>query len=142
MSVRTVDELCSWLEGCEYVSDRERLGVDDHWCHPIDFERHRRGDCEDHALWAWRKLHELGTVATLVVGEARSHEHVWVTFVHEGALQLLESTRKGGRRLVELAEGVHDYWPAYGVDTRLRTYRYDAVRSAPGTRSEGGSHES
>jgi predicted transglutaminase-like cysteine proteinase len=31
--------------------------------HPGAFERRRRGDCEDFALWAWRKLAEVGVDA-------------------------------------------------------------------------------
>ena len=58
--VRSIDEVCDWLLGCAYVSDRELFNESDFWQHPGTFERLRQGDCEDYALWAWRKLVELG----------------------------------------------------------------------------------
>src|SRR5690348_3236184 len=46
---------------CEYV--RDPVHERDFWQHPKTFEQLRKGDCEDHALWAWRKLTELGISA-------------------------------------------------------------------------------
>jgi hypothetical protein len=64
--VSSIDDVQDWLLGCEYVSDPELFNEPDFWQHPRTFEQLRRGDCEDHALWAWRKLVELGHDAHLV----------------------------------------------------------------------------
>ena len=55
----TLDELLEWLMACEYVHDSVLFQVEDYWQHPRTFEQLRKGDCEDHALWAWRKLAEI-----------------------------------------------------------------------------------
>src|SRR5205085_1473130 len=58
VTVGSVDDVCEWLLECEYVHDPELFHEPDFWQHPRTFERLRKGDCEDHALWAWRKLVE------------------------------------------------------------------------------------
>ena len=131
--VESVPQLCRWLRGCEYVSDRELLGKADHWQHPVAFERLRRGDCEDHALWAWRKLRRLGLSATLVVGELGSQSHVWVVFVEAGTLHLLETTEKSGEMVLPAHQASEAYRPRYGVDGDLRIYFYDPSTEGPGT---------
>src|SRR5262245_3087664 len=69
--VRSIDDIVVWLQTCEYVTDQELFQERDVWQHPAEFEKVRRGDCEDFALWAWRKLAELGIDAELVVGRVR-----------------------------------------------------------------------
>jgi hypothetical protein len=46
----------NFLVGCTYVSDTELFGKRDYWQPPEDFEKRRKGDCEDFALWTWRQL--------------------------------------------------------------------------------------
>jgi hypothetical protein len=65
---RSVDDIVAWLRACEYVSDVEQFHEPDLWQQPCDFERRQRGDCEDFALWAWRKLIEIGIEAEFYVG--------------------------------------------------------------------------
>jgi len=59
--VNDIAAICEWLADCEYV--RDPVHERDFWQHPKTFEQLRKGDCEDHALWAWRKLTELGIPA-------------------------------------------------------------------------------
>ena len=59
VATSSVEDIQEWLLGCEYVSDPDLFRVADYWQHPRTFEQIRRGDCEDHAIWAWRKLIEL-----------------------------------------------------------------------------------
>ncbi len=66
--VASIEEIVAWLQTCEYVSDVELFRKRDVWQHPSAFEHLRRGDCEDFALWAWRKLGELGIDADFCVG--------------------------------------------------------------------------
>ena len=66
--VGSIDGIVAWLQTCEYVTDLELFHQPDVWLHPGAFERLRRGDCEDFALWAWRKLAEIGIDAEFCVG--------------------------------------------------------------------------
>src|ERR687883_159994 len=83
VAVATLDDVQAWLAGCEYASDPDLFQERDFWQHPRTFEHMRKGDCEDFALWAWRKLVELGHDADLVVGRRvppsrPGARHAWV----------------------------------------------------------------
>ncbi len=133
VKVKSVRDICDWLRRCEYVLDHELFFVEDHWQHPITFEQLRKGDCEDHALWAWRKLVELGYHAELVVGMFREY-HAWVVFERDGRRFLLESTHKSKKMLFPL-DDVHEvYQPEFAVDGQLKTYEYG---NSPGMNSTG-----
>ena len=83
---RDMDEIRAFLVTCRYVSDREQFGVRDHWMPPEEFERTRRGDCDDFALWTWRQLLDLGYDARFVTGSAGRYGtgHAWVSVrVHD-----------------------------------------------------------
>jgi predicted transglutaminase-like cysteine proteinase len=67
---RDVDEIRAFLRTCRYVSDVEQFGMKDHWMPPEEFERVRRGDCDDFALWTCRQLLSLGYNARFVAGSA------------------------------------------------------------------------
>jgi hypothetical protein len=70
----SIDAVIDWLRGCEYVSDMDQFNECDRWQAPCEFERSRRGDCEDFALWAWRKLSEMGVDAEFYVGRVVSND--------------------------------------------------------------------
>lgn len=131
VAVNSVGELCDWLRGCAYDRDEVLFGVTDRWQSPADFERLRRGDCEDHALWAWRKLHELGFATELVVGRwlaagvARDY-HAWVVFTdRDGRRMLLEAVTKGSDRMPRpLDEVAREYLPFHAIDGDLQTFTY------------------
>ena len=129
--VNSLDELKAWLIGCSYESDQSLFASADHWQHPSDFERLRRGDCEDHALWAWRKLIELGVDAEFVVGRHASsavgeHGHAWVLFRDEGGREhLLEAVAKDAASLVRpIEEARHEYVPHFAVTKEYRTVAF------------------
>ena len=89
ISVSNLDEIMDWLEGCEYASDSHLFQEPDFWQHPRTFEHMRQGDCEDFALWAWRKLIELGYEADLVGGyclplSEQDSRHAWIVFRRDG----------------------------------------------------------
>ena len=133
--VESLEELQDWLLGCEYVRDIELFHEPDFWQHPRTFERLRRGDCEDHALWAWRKLLELGINADLVSGRtlpwqpgAKDGEdgHVWVIFRREGTPFLFEAVAKTKERMVRpLTEAACDYRPEFGVDRARKRFAFN-----------------
>lgn len=130
--VGSVRDIVEWLLGCEYVSDPEQFGKRDHWQHPVDFEKTRRGDCEDFALWAWRKLVELGHDAEFMVGkwlhDGRVGTHAWVFLRHEGEQFVFESTGRSPERIIKLHDDEMDnYIPFASVDSQLRKKVYNGM---------------
>jgi hypothetical protein len=131
VGVASIADVRDWLLDCEYTSDRHLFHEEDYWQHPRTFEQLRRGDCEDHALWAWRKLIELGVDADLVTGKSlpwhpsdpdSQKGHAWVMFRHEGSVFVLEATAKSSDRMIRpFEEARGEYRPEFGVDrTRVR----------------------
>jgi hypothetical protein len=130
VDVRSLRGLCAWLRRCKYESDLRLFGRRDYWQYPAGFEELRRGDCEDHALWAWRKLIELGHEAELMVGRQSSADdaegwHAWVVFSQNGERFLLEATSKSQPEMVRpLHEATAQYTPHASVDQRLQRHLY------------------
>ena len=88
----SIRDIRQFLLGCRGVSDKELFGMDDYWQPPEEFERIRKGDCDDFALWAWRQLLALGYDARFVVGRHGQYGigHAWVEFFKDGKWFLLE----------------------------------------------------
>lgn len=131
--VNSIGAMCHWLQGCAYVTDLDQFRAVDYWQHPIEFEQTRTGDCEDHALWAWRKLIELGYPAELMVGTSYRHNlqgeyHAWVVFTRKNRRYLLEAAHKQAALIAPLPEVQHLYDPDFGVDQQLQTYSYAPMR--------------
>ena len=134
VTTSSVDDIQDWLVGCEYVSDPDLFRVADYWQHPRTFEQIKRGDCEDHAIWAWRKLIELGYDADLVEGRFLpwapgrpdgDRTHVWVIYRRDGQSFLLEATCKVKNNMVRsLADATSRYRPELGVDRNRKTYAF------------------
>lgn len=125
---RDINEIRAFLTTCRYVSDQEQFGVRDHWMGPEDFERTKRGDCDDFALWTWRQLLGMGYNARFVVGPQGRYGsgHAWVTFAAGGKTFLVEPllARAGGKfpRLSVLR-----YRPIVSVEvsgTRIRFFEH------------------
>lgn len=133
VAVTSVEELCNWLLGCEYAHDRELFNEDDFWQHPSTFERLRSGDCEDHAIWAWRKLRELGIEAELMFGIWRQGDkepggHAWVRFMDGNDEYVLESVGASSGRMLHRFDDVRNqYVPHMGVDCQCRVYAYGGM---------------
>ena len=119
----SVEEVRTFLKRCRYVSDEEQFGVRDHWAPPHEFEKSRKGDCDDFALWTWRQLVEMGHSARFVCGRAGRYGggHAWVTVRLEDREYLVEplAARVGIPRLETLR-----YWPALSVEMRDRKPLY------------------
>lgn len=134
VTVQSPREVADWLCECEYVPDAELFRDTDYWQHPLTFEQLRRGDCEDHALWGWRKLSELGYDATLVVGTFRRETyvergHAWVVFAEGEQRFLLDGISHDRERVLrpfDVARG--EYVPHAAVDARFRTWGYMGAR--------------
>lgn len=125
IEVRSLDEMLGWTAACRYSTDQLLFGVPDYWQHPCEFEERRAGDCEDFALWIWRKAIRNGLEAELVVGDVRaggeSHDHAWVT-LHQGGDETIVDP------CTQFAPcGAATQWayrPAVSVGGDLQLYRY------------------
>jgi hypothetical protein len=87
-----LEDLRRFLKTCRGVSDKEQFGQDHYWMPPEEFEKSRKGDCDDFAMYAWRQLLEMGYKARFgagTVGDALS-KHAWATFEKGGKHYLLE----------------------------------------------------
>src|SRR5262245_53072093 len=127
--VASIDDIVEWLGRCEYVTDLEQFQQPDVWQHPGAFEQRKRGDCEDFALWAWRKLAELGIDAEFCVGRAiagdgpsNDHQHAWVLYRVDGTAFLFEPAARTADRMIRLLEAAMcDYVPRFAVNRRFET---------------------
>ena len=118
----SVDALCDWLADCEYARDQDLFHEPDFWQHPKTFEHLRKGDCEDFALWAWRKLIELGCDARFFIGEWRPEDpprhawHAWVVFNHHNRQMLLEPQESRDKMVLPFDAVKAQYIPYFFVD--------------------------
>ncbi len=134
VQVENIQDIEKWLKGCVYRADSEQFGKEDHWLHPVEFGKSRQGDCEDHALWAWRQLVNLGIKAEFVTGhhngEGVNHKtippinHAWVTFWQNGRPYLMETTSKINM-IRPFASTTHTHHPRFSVDQTFTTFQYD-----------------
>jgi hypothetical protein len=148
--VQTLADIQEWLAGCEYVSDSHLFHEADYWQHPRTFEQLRRGDCEDFALWAWRKMLELKYDADFVCGRtirqdqevgsapgADSSRHAWIVYRSGGKTYLFEPTQGDRVCAVQELELVrHKYMPEFGVNASRRTFCFTGYFVALGRRED------
>jgi transglutaminase-like putative cysteine protease len=146
--VRGLDDIVAWLQTCEYVTDLELFQEPDVWQHPGAFEHLRRGDCEDFALWAWRKLAEVGIDAEFYVGRVvcgeppgSDRQHAWVVYRVDGAEFLFEPAARTTSNMIRpLADAMGRYVPHFAVNHRLHTTAFagcavDGHRGGSGRRN-------
>jgi hypothetical protein len=133
VTATSLDGVCSWLLGCAYESDQVLFHEPDFWQHPNTFERLRAGDCEDFAIWAWRKLVELEYDADLVLGYclndgALAGRHAWVLLRENEVASLLEPVARERDRMVRPLSEVRDrYLPEFGVDRHAKRFTFDGA---------------
>ena len=135
VAVTSIDDIVNWLGTCEYTSDLEQFHEPDVWQEPCAFERRQRGDCEDFALWAWRKLAEIGVDAEFFVGRvvcgpepATGRQHAWVVYRQGDDVCLFEPAARERQRMIQPWAAVKDdYVPHFAVDHRLMTSAFAGV---------------
>jgi len=123
----TIEDVRKFLTGCRAVSDKELFGKEDYWQPPEDFEKRRKGDCEDFSLWTWRQMLALGVDARIVFGRHGRYGigHAWVMSFEGGKCYLLEpQARMLGLRLPRLS--TLSYEPKFSVSWDGKTLRYFA----------------
>jgi hypothetical protein len=121
----SIGELRKFLAGCKYVSDKELFGKRDYWQPPEEFEKRKKGDCEDFALWTWRQLLLMGYDARFVVGSSGRYGigHAWVQYFQDGKCYLVESLlSRIGDRIPRLSTVRYD--PKLSVSWDGKTLRY------------------
>ena len=109
----SLGEIRKFLAGCCYVSDMDQFGQNDYWQPPEDFERSKRGDCDDFALWAWRQIISLGYRVRYVVGlyEGPGTCHAWVTYQDGNSWYLLEPLSALARMIISRLSVIrHQPW--------------------------------
>lgn len=130
VEVASIDEIQDWLLRCRYVSDELLFSEVDHWQHPTAFERRGAGDCEDFALWGWRKLVELRIAADFVTGYcivdgALESRHAWIVFRHDGVEYLFDPVVRDRETMVRPLHEVRGaYIPQFGADSQGRRFAY------------------
>jgi hypothetical protein len=129
----SIDDILQVLRGCKGVSDKEQFGKEDYWQPPEHFEKTKKGDCDDFALWTWRQLLAIGYDARFVAGRTGRYGegHAWVEFFEDGRCYLVEpQLRFLGRRLPRLS--TLRYHPRISVawDGEKLTYYEHAKRSS------------
>ena len=128
VAVATLDDVIDWLAGCRYETDTTLFHETDYWQHPRTFEQLRRGDCEDFALWAWRKMIELRIDAELVIGRrvppgSENSRHAWIIFRHAGDEFLFEPVIQDRSIAVRHVTAVRtEYIPEFGVSRERRRF--------------------
>ena len=127
------DVVARWLLECRYAADVQLLAEHDHWLHPATFELVRSGDCEDYALWGWRKLVDAGYDADFVVGLAPAPDgevvrHAWVTYRHEKLEYVLDGVQRSlDRALRDRAQLEASWIPQVGVDAKGRRFAFAGI---------------
>ncbi len=120
--VRGAGDVLSFLKGCLYAPDAEVYGRQEVWIHPEDFERHRAGDCEDSALWAWVQFSRLGWEARFTAGLHEGSGHAWVTVYRDGEVRVCETTARKESAFLLPAAGHAEYEPVWSVDGGARFF--------------------
>lgn len=123
-------EIRGWLRGCRYIADPKLFHERDYWQHPRTFEQLKRGDCEDFALWAWRKMVEAGMDADLVLGRCVPPQtpdagHAWIILRRDGVTYVLEPTSARGDSWMRPLDEVREkYVPHFGITPRRERYAF------------------
>src|SRR5580704_3072913 len=130
----SIEEIRQFLRGCKSVSDKELFDKEDYWQPPDDFEKRKKGDCEDFSFWTWRQFMDLGYDARVVFGQHGRYGtgHAWVEFIQDGKCFLVEPLwRRIGTRLPRLS--TLRYRPRFSVawDGEKLTY-YQHREHSPG----------
>src|SRR5580698_3894534 len=92
VNCKSIRDLRQFLAGCRYVSDRKLFDKEDYWQPPDEFEKRKKGDCEDFAFWTWRQMFDMGFNVRLVFGRHGRYGtgHAWVEYFEDGNCFLVE----------------------------------------------------
>jgi hypothetical protein len=132
---RSIEDIREFLLGCTAVSDRELFDKEDYWQPPEDFEKRKKGDCEDFSFWTWRQFMDSGYDTRVVFGQHGRYGtgHAWVQFILDGKCFLVEPQwRRLGLTLPRLS--TLRYQPRFSVawgGEKLTYYQHSERSSQP-----------
>jgi len=124
---QTIRDIRQFLAGCRYVSDKKLFDKEEYWQPPDEFERRKKGDCEDFAFWTWRQMSDMGFDVRLVFGRHGRYGigHAWVEYFSDGNCFLVEPLfRRVGDTFPRL--NTLSYKPRFSVSWDGKTLRYFA----------------
>ena len=127
---KNLEEIRRFLDACVYVSDEEIFGKQDYWQPPDQFEKLKKGDCEDFSFWTWRQLLAMGLDARVVFGRHGRYGigHAWVEFFQDEKCYLVEPQAHAlGFVLPRLS--TLRYEPRFSVEWDGKVLRYYAHKS-------------
>lgn len=127
---QSFEDIRKFLWGCRAVSDKKQFGKEDYWLPPEEFEKRKKGDCEDCSFWTWRELLGMGLEARIVFGRHGRYGigHAWTMFRENGKWFLLEpQARVLGLRLPRLS--TISYEPKYSIAWDGNVLRYYVHRN-------------
>ncbi len=127
VTCQTIRDIRQFLAGCRYVSDKKLFDKEDYWQPPDEFERRKKGDCEDFAFWTWRQMLDMGFDVRLVFGRHGRYGtgHAWVEYFSDGSCFLVEPLfRRVGDTFPRL--NTLSYTPRFSVSWDGRSLRYFA----------------
>lgn len=133
------EDIRKFLRSCRAVSDRQQFGKEDYWLPPEEFEKRKKGDCEDFSFWTWRELMQMGLEARIVFGRHGRYGigHAWTMFRQGGKWFLLEpQARVLGLRLPRLS--TLRYEPKYSIAWDGKSLKYYAHRDTKAFRPNFG----
>ena len=130
--ITSINAMCDYMIGCRHVPDIKQHNQRDVWMHPVDFERLKKGDCEDFSLWAWRRLSAMGYETEFMTGAVAKDGdlfgHAWLVYHDDGIPYLLETSGYSHETMVRpLAEVKHDYFPRASVDQSFQRRLYSGI---------------
>jgi hypothetical protein len=134
----TIEEIRKFLQNCQYISDRQQFNKEEFWLPPHEFEKVRKGDCDEFALWTWRQLIGMGYQTRFVIGRTgRSTKgHAWVTIAKDSKHYIVEPQAwRYGEKLPRLK--LISYQPAVSVEWDGKHLHYFAHRLPKSNLSAG-----
>ncbi len=132
----TVADVREFLTFCRAVTDKELFGKEEYWQPPEDFEKSKKGDCEDFSLWTWHQFLAMGYDARLVLGTHGRYGigHAWVSYQKDGKSYLVEpQLRVVGIKFPRLS--TLRYQPKFSVawnGEKLSFYSHQKSHTIPG----------
>lgn len=104
-----------------YEYDRRQFGQEEYWQSPEEFLDHKKGDCEDFALFAHALLSENGYKSFVINLYAPKYAHTVVVFIEDGKYNAIDGTdlkNYQANSLEELFTELNPHWITGAIMTK------------------------
>jgi Bacterial transglutaminase-like cysteine proteinase BTLCP len=127
-----LDDIRRFLMSCKAASDEETFGKKEYWLPPDEFEKLKKGDCDEFALWTWRQLLHLGYPARFVAGRYGRYRggHAWATFERDGKHYIADPNFRWIKRSLPRLTALR-FHPIYSVEWDGKKVRFYSHRDLP-----------